>query len=214
MAYMAFPGSEKMTGTSRLIASAAIGGLVLGTPAVAGAQGASRSSIQPVARVASFPAGSIQGVVQDEKNDPVAGAVVTAVGANTTIAVTDQNGRFELHTLPPGPYLVRAHLTGFVTAPAQIIQVRSSARAASSIALRHAGVSTPVLAAGLGPAPDPTPVTAPEAADPVDSESAATGETAWRIRHTRRSILKDATLPVDLLAGADEPGVDGFAPVD
>ena len=60
------------------------------------------------------PPGSIQGVVQDEQGAPVAGAIVSALGATTAFAVTDRGGRFELRTLSPGPYLVRAHLTGFV----------------------------------------------------------------------------------------------------
>ena len=204
-----------MPGRSRLIATAAIGSLILGTSTAAIAQSASQPLVQPVTRVASFPPGSIQGLVQDEKTDPVAGAVVTAVGASTTVTVSDRDGRFELRTLPPGPYLLRAHLAGFVTAPAQIVQVRSSVRAASMIALRHAGAFTPVLQAGLGSVSDPAPVIAP-GDDSVDSartdgDSAAIdpGETAWRIRHTRRSILKELTLPTDLAAGGS-----GFTPVD
>jgi hypothetical protein len=82
-----------MAGRFRFVASAAIGSLIL-LPAVANAQSLVRPPLQPVARIASFPSGSIQGLVQDEKNDPVAGAVVTAVGANTTVTVSDKNGRF------------------------------------------------------------------------------------------------------------------------
>ena len=53
------------------------------------------------------------------------------------VAVTDRAGRFELRTLSPGPYLVRAHSSGFIASRAQIVDVRPSARSASSIALRH-----------------------------------------------------------------------------
>jgi hypothetical protein len=207
-----------MAGRFRLVASAAIGSLILlSTPA--NAQNLVRLPLQPVAHIASFPPGSIQGLVQDEKSDPVAGAIVTAVGANTTVTVTDKNGRFELRPLPPGPYLLRAHLSGFVTARAQIVQVHSSARAASTIALRHVGLAT-VLQAGLGLS-DAVPATAPSADDssdsaatsgdtsPIDQGAIDQGETAWRIRHTRRSILKDLTLPAGILAGGNR-----FTPVD
>jgi hypothetical protein len=193
--------------TSRWVIASAVGGLVLvGTAGAAGAQTRSEVSA-PVTNIASFPPGSIQGTVLDEKGEPVAGAVVSALGGNTLVAVTDKTGRFELRALPPGPYLVRAHLAGFVTPPAQIIQVRSSARAASTIALRREGVSAPsVVAAGFGAAPA-SPAAAPaDAADPAaDAGKTDEGETAWRIRHARRSVLKDLILPPEVLAGNAAP---------
>jgi hypothetical protein len=193
-------------GTSRWVIASAVGGLVLvGTAGAARAQQSRPALPDPVSSIASFPPGAIQGTVLDEKGEPVAGAVVTALGGSTLIAVTDRTGRFELRSLPPGPYLVRAHLTGFVTPPAQIVQVRSSVRSASAIALRHEGVFAPtVIAAGFGGASQPVAqVEPPNAADPAPTDGASTddGETAWRIRHARRSILKDLTLPADVLAG-------------
>ena len=137
------------------------------------------------------------------------GAVVSAMGGSTIVAVTDRTGRFELRTLPPGPYLVRAHLAGYVTPPAQIIQVRSSARSASAISLRHTGASVPVLAAGIGAVSDPVPAVAPDSSDP-GAQKTDDGETAWRLRHGRRSILKDVSLPADVLAGDDSPAVTPF----
>ena len=38
--------------------------------------------------------------------------MVSALGAVTTIAVTDPTGHYEFGALTPGPYLVRAHLAG------------------------------------------------------------------------------------------------------
>lgn len=208
--------------TSRWVTASAVGSLVIaGTAISAHAQSkvpvalksaeASRPA-QSVASLASFPPGSIQGTVLDEKGRPVAGAVVTALGGSTIVAVSDAHGHFELRSLPPGPYLVRAHLAGFVTPPAQIVQVRSSVRAGSTIALRHTGAPavTPVLAAGFGgdgaaaAAADPEPSN-PDAAKPDD------GETAWRIRHARRGILKDLTRPADVLVDAVSPARRGQA---
>src|ERR1700730_4642353 len=147
-----------MRSRSRVTASAVVGGLaLLCLPVVVRAQGAPQ--IRAVTHVATMAAGSIQGTVQDEKGAPVAGAMVSALGSSTAFAVTDRSGRFELRTLSPGPYLLRAHLSGFVASRGQVIDVRPSARVSSAIALRHVNaanalVSYPVLAAGLGAAPD------------------------------------------------------------
>jgi hypothetical protein len=201
-------------------ASAVVGGLVmLCLPALVQAQAV---QVRPVTHVASLAAGSIQGTVQDEKGAPIAGAMVSALGSTTAFAVTDRGGRFELRTLTPGPYLLRAHLSGFVASRGQVVDVHPSARSSSSIALRHANAASsapssyPVLAAGVGGGADST--TQPDAAGGTaggstgGSSSGATndnagddhGEIAWRLRHARRTILKDATLPTDMLA-SDTP---------
>ena len=141
-----------MRNASRMTASAVVGGLVLlCLPSLASAQ--SVPDIRAVTHIASVAPGSIQGIVKDERGAPVAGAMVSALGATTAFAVSDRIGRFELRTLSPGPYLGRAHRTGFVASRAQVVDVRPSARASSSIALRHAsltaaGAPYPILAAG------------------------------------------------------------------
>ena len=206
-----------MTGTTRFLTSAAVGGaLVVGSAALVSAQqGGARASASPVVRLASSAApGTLSGVVRDEHGVPVQNVVVSALGAVTTLAVTDSGGRYEFGALTPGPYLVRAHLAGYVAPKAQLVQVRASARAASAIALRREGAA-PVLAAGIGlgelattgaSQPD-APATAGTA--PADASGDDHSETAWRIRHARRSVLKDATLPASLLG--DESGAGGPA---
>lgn len=202
-----------MAGTTRLVASAALGALIVfGAPSVSAAQGFSRLPAQPAPRLASFPPGSIQGIVLDEDGRPIANVIVTAVGPGTIADVADSNGRFELRSLPPGPYLVRAHLPGYASPAAQTIQVRSGARAASSLLLRRAGV--PVLAAGFV-LPDVQPAEAPKA--PSDEQEAAIAdptETTWRIRHARRSILKELTLAGLLAASDPASGSPLFAPAE
>lgn len=189
--------------------------MVVGTPAFASAQqSAARSSLSPVVRTTSSAApGSIAGVVRDERGLPVPNVVVSALGAVTTIAVSDSTGQFRFGALTPGPYLVRAHLAGYVAPRAQMVQVRPSASAVSAIGLRREGAA-PVLAAGVGLSGVSTVAAAPEpeaakgtsaatAAAPTDNDDHS--ETPWRIRHGRRGVLKDATLPEQLLADADEP---------
>jgi len=165
--------------------------------------------LRPVTHVASIAPGSIQGVVLDERGIPVAGATISALGATSAFAVSDRSGHFELRTLSPGPYVVRAHLAGFVASRGQVIDVRPSARMSSSIALHHVGGSTapyPVLSAGVGEAPEPPP--GPEAAAAPTPATSTGGddhsEVAWRLRHARRGVLKDTTIPLDVL-GDDPP---------
>jgi hypothetical protein len=210
-----------MQGVARVIGAVVAGGFgLLCLSGVAGAQVS--QTLQPVGRVASLAPGSIDGVVQDEKDAPVAGAMVSALGATRAFAVTDRRGRFELRTLSPGAYLVRAHLSGFIASPGRIVDVRPSARVSSSIALHRASSSSlPVLAAGVGDGARSSPQPAAEPAGEVaggatnDNSGRAAdddhGETAWRLRHARRSILKDATLPEEIAADRP-PGADPFDP--
>jgi hypothetical protein len=192
--------------------------MFLCTASLARAQGVLQ--IQPITHVASLATGSIQGMVQDDQGLPVAGAVVSALGATTAVALTDRTGRFEMRTLSPGPYLVRAHLTGFVAPRGQIVEVRPSARSSSSISMRRAAVTAsgspaPILAAGVGATPsglngDAPPPDAVAASGPGSSATDDHGETSWRLRHARRSILKDATIPEELLANDAPPTQGGF----
>ena len=112
------------------ITAIVVGGLVMCASGAARAQGT--SPLQAVTHLASLAPGSIHGTVQDEKGAPVAGAMVSALGATTAFAVTDRSGRFDLRPLSPGPYLLRAHLGGFVASHGQVIDVRPSTRAASN----------------------------------------------------------------------------------
>src|SRR6185295_734675 len=70
----------------------------------------------------------------------------------------------------------------------------------------------PVLAAGVGSLPEPVvqpdaPAASPAAAATPDDDH---GELAWRLRHARRGVLKDATLPAELLAESEPPEAHRF----
>lgn len=194
-------------------AAAIVGLALLCLPAVAAGQGASQT--QPVMRMASLAPGSIQGQVRDEQGLPIAGAMVSAMGSMRAYGVTDRGGRFELRPLSPGSYLVRATSTGFVTSRGQLVDVRPSARVSSPIALRRATgagapPSYPVATAGLGaiPASGAQPADAPVSTDTDSTDDHS--EIAWRLRHARRGILKDATIPAELLADDPPHGAPGF----
>ncbi len=166
-------------------------------------------------RVAALASGAIHGQVQDEAGLPVAGVVVSALGSTNAVDVTDRAGRFELRSLPPGPYLVRARLSGFIAPRGQVVQVSPSGSVLSSIALRHATsasiVAPPIVPAAVGP----VSIEPPQDAQPTDATS--TGEKAdkpldrdelpWRLRHARRSILNDAQV---IIATAEASGPTGL----
>jgi hypothetical protein len=199
--------------TSRLMASAAVGGLILlGLPANSSAQRTTGSPAAPlVGSGAAVARGSLAGVVRDDRGLPIAGATVSLIGSATTSTVTDRSGRYELTGLTPGSYLVRAQLGGYLTSRVQTVDVLAGVRRISPISLRRADRSVPLLAAGIGAAADPVPASEPavatDEAEAAPSEPEAPGdesqtETAWRLRHARRGILKETTLlPDDLLAG-------------
>ena len=175
--------------------------------------------VDPSGFVATLASGSIQGVVRDERGTPVGGALVSALGATSTFAKTDRSGRFELSSLTPGPYLVRAHLSGFVAPHGQMVEVSASSRATSTISLRRATTaSSPpppqVLAAGVGLASQPAETVAvpqPERETKPASSSGTSeddhGEVAWRLRHVRRGVLQEATGVVTDESFGTEPDV-------
>jgi hypothetical protein len=200
-----------MRKTPSLFAAAAGVLVILCVPGPASAQ--TTPTFPTATRIASLAPGAIQGLVEDEVGVPVPGAVVSALGSSSAFAVTDQSGRFELRSLPPGPYLVRAHLTGFVAPRGQVVRVLPSTRASSSIAMRRvnavaSSAPPPVVPAALGPVPADAGRTDDGGASSAGSGTPDSGEIAWRLNHARRSILKD----VDQAILATSVSAPGFTP--
>src|SRR5919197_4208331 len=139
--------------------------------------------------------GSIQGVVSDERGGPLAGAMVSALGAKNGMAVTDARGRFLIDSLPSGVYMVRVHLAGFASSRRDYVRVGPSPSVLEAFYLRRvtpivepaadAVASRTILTAGMEL---PQPAGAPTAA----ADDHPHGETAWRLRHLKRSVLKDS----------------------
>jgi carboxypeptidase family protein/TonB-dependent receptor-like protein len=149
--------------------------------------------------VSAIIGGAISGIVSDERGGPLPGAMVSALGATMAMTVTDANGRFSLEKLPAGDYTLRAHLAGFAASRRENVRVGLTAPAVYRLQLHRLDTavattghttdpvtSRPILAAGFGfPSID-----APAATASDDSHSHT--ETAWRLRHLTRSILKDS----------------------
>ena len=88
----------------------------------------------------------------DERGRPLGGAMVSALGAISALAVTDRDGAFALRSLPAGAYLVRAHLAGFASPTAQFVQVGPGGTARFSVTLqRIPGARRPAQRAGRRP---------------------------------------------------------------
>lgn len=145
--------------------------------------------------------GELRGIVEDDQGQPIAGAVVSAVGSTTMFAVSGADGRFTFRNLPAGPYLVRAHLEQYLPARGRLVQVTPDAKNATTIALtrRADAKSTPTVLAGSVGASDEQP------AQPADSEHDH-DEVAWRLRHLKRSVLKDTGQAID---ATDDPSLFG-----
>ncbi len=141
-----------------------------------------------IRQLAAVSEGDLRGTVLDAGGQPLAGAVVSVVGATSAFAVSERDGSFVFRHLPPGPYLLRAHLQGYTPPRARMVQVNGASQSVSTIAMgtRAGGDRQPrVLEAGVGGSlPEPV-------AEPAAPEQ---GELAWRIRHLRRSVLKDVEL--------------------
>ena len=189
-----------MARLSGLTAAAAILGL---TASAASAQVAPT----PVSQQAKLMLGGIQGVVVDDHGGPLAGAMVSALGITAAMTTTDARGRFLIEALPSGQYVLRINHTGYVSTRREGIRVGTANADVERIQMRRAGappsaddalVAHPILAAGMAALP------------PADNPAAGDGDnhsdTAWRLRHIKRSVLKDegsATAIAD--AAADEP---------
>ena len=194
---------------SRLFASALMLGFAALHSTAASAQGAAAPVFQfePVTHVASAATGHIVGTVMDEGGKPLDGVVISALGGTTAFAVTDKAGQFTLRQLPPGPYLLRAHLPGFLTARSTMVDVRPATGSASSFTLRREGsAAAPRVtdaAVGTTAIGAPPPATA-KAGDRDESDF------AWRLRHLKRGVLKEAEIMAGIPQDKDWFITDSF----
>ncbi|HEX2446355.1 MAG TPA: carboxypeptidase-like regulatory domain-containing protein [Vicinamibacterales bacterium] len=156
----------------------------------------------PVSVEARSTHGSLTGFVSDERGAALQGVLVSATGASVALAVTDAAGRYDFAALPSGAYLLRAHINGFAASRREIVEIRPSSNAVRLIRLRRES-EVPVGTTGV---PSRAIMTAGASlpgtsqTDRPDAEDASAGthphdERAWRLRHIKRSALKDESAP-------------------
>lgn len=183
-------------------------------PAASAVNASSTSNISsktPTSAVVSI-GGSLTGVVSDERGGPLGGAMVSAVGpAAMASALSDRHGRYAIDALPAGEYFVRAHLVGFAASRREAVRVSGPVVVVPQLQLRRidnvAGTSgtteatlpaRPIVAAGF----QLPQAEADDGKDATGKDAHSHSETAWRLRHITRSILKsDSGSP--LLTGDD-----------
>lgn len=154
------------------------------------------ASRTPVAMTveASMRAGSVVGIVKDERGTVVSGVAVTAIGTTQALAKTDTAGQFRL-TLVPGDYILRASRDGYVSPYRAPVRIRAAAQIERNITItRQPGLTdrkVMMAATGIGAG----------VADPLPVESvvkrAVTSDSlqAWYLRHLPRSVLRDGADP-------------------
>jgi hypothetical protein len=208
-----------MTTQAKVVVAAAV--VVLAGAVSAGAQ--TQPSAAPgwqapgTVRRAPLDSGTISSLVRDASGSPVAGAIVSAVGGRTVTALTDASGHCTLRALPPGDYLVRVHRAGFAVGNSLVVRVRAGATASHEAVLRRADAAVAtigtnaqpeILAAGFLPPAAATTGTAPSSDDGEEGDNHS--ELAWRLRHLRRSVLKEAVDRAAVDAGAEDPSDPGL----
>ena len=184
-----------------------------------GPAGLAQTNVRPEGQTVHLLRGSITGTVVDERGGPLSGVVISALGATMAMAVSDSRGYFSLDALPTGEYVVQAHLTGFAGSLRERVQVGAASPAVRRFLLRKldvpvasAGTVTPVsarpiMAAGFA-LPGSTLSDQPDSTSTDADDDHPHTETAWRLRHIKRSILKDANGTITF-ADDDPTGDDG-----
>lgn len=192
----------------RLHALVACASLVV-LPELATAQPAARAV--PVTRTASMAAGSVHGIVRDDVGAAVGGVSVVALGATMASARSDADGRFRL-ALAPGDYILRASRDGYVSTFREPVRVQTSTRLERNIVMVRASAAPEYLIASTAPVQPVQP--RDPSLEPVGLAGPhAHSELAWRLRHLRRTILRDGGAPGSAgSALGDDVSTDAFRP--
>jgi hypothetical protein len=197
----------------RRLAMTVASAVVMGLGVDVSAQAPAKLSLgTPVTRTAKAQSARIEGRVTDDRGAPLQGAMVSALGATTALAVTDSAGQFTFIELPPGPYLLRAHLQGFGASRRVFVALVAGGAARQSFKLARAATpaplaARPILAAGVGARAEPGSSEETAAADATTTDHDHT-DTAWRLRHLKRSVLKDTETGVSFAPESDIFGTD------
>lgn len=162
---------------------------------------------------AAHVGGRLEGTVVDDQGLPLVGAAVTAQGVQLKFAMSDRQGRFVFESLPAGPYLVRVHMPGFTASKRELIDVQPARSVLRQFQLARLAVGVvpprPILNASLGG--DQPAESGVEAIEPGEGVDHGDSPTAWRVRHLKRSVLRDTDQSAAAV-GEDPAGKNEAAP--
>lgn len=196
-----------MTRRHRFVAAALAGPLsVIGLSGTAVSDAAAQTSVPArgpvrVSQQVSAQQARIAGTIKDDNGAAIEGALVSALGATSTLTISDTAGRFSL-ALPPGEYQIRVHREGYTSTFRELLLLRASASITRAIVLRRTGERA-VMAAGLGGTPSIPSIGS------SDPRAHPHTEQAWRLRHLKRSALRDTSAMPDGL-GDDTGAWESF----
>ncbi|MEO8482069.1 MAG: TonB-dependent receptor [Acidobacteriota bacterium] len=167
--------------------------LVAAAPTPASAQ--SRDQVLPVSARLTPGEALIAGTVRDDAGVGLAGASVLAMGTSLAVARTDDRGRFALH-LPPGNYVLRAVREGYISTYRETLRLVADDPQRRVITLaRPEAPSQPGLQLASVAGATEAPVQAPPPAVTTPGGDSSHSETAWRLRHLPRTVLRDEAGP-------------------
>ncbi len=149
--------------------------------------------VLPVAARVSAGDAFIGGTVRDDAGVGLAGASVLAMGRSLAVARTDDRGRFSLR-LPPGDYVLRAVRDGYISTYRETLRLTADDPQQRVITLARPvtpGAPAVQLASvgGVADVPADTAAAAPAVVAPGGDSSHS--ETAWRLRHLPKTVLRD-----------------------
>jgi hypothetical protein len=190
-----------MTRRNRIVAAALAGPLsMFGVSGFGVSDAAAQTPSAP--RIATTQQARIAGTIKDDTGAAIEGALVSVLGATSSLAVTDGAGYFSL-ALPPGEYQIRVHRDGYSSGFREMVLLGAHASIKRAIVLNRTGERA-VLTAGIGGR------TAIPAAGAGDPKAHPHGEQAWRMRHLKRTTLRDTTGAGEFL-GLDDDDESGWA---
>src|SRR5688572_15886696 len=186
------PSSPEVVMTRRhQIIAAVVAGPLLGLSGTAAPAAAGQTGLQRPVKVseqASAQHARIGGTIKDDSGAAVEGALVSALGFSSGLAVTDAAGRFSM-ALPPGEYQIRVHRDGYASNFREVLMLRAHATVTRAIVLQRTGERA-VMTAGIGGRPS-----LPEVAGAPKTHPHT--EQAWRMRHLKRPVLRDGAAVAD-----------------
>lgn len=155
--------------------------------------------------------GELVGVVTAMDGSPPGHVLISLSGpSGTSLIVADAAGRFEFRRLIPGRYLLRTHFT-FTTGVRRVVEINAESPTFESVVISTAQPSSNTMqlvgfamstAEGLMRSPSVDGAAQPSSQPSDGTEGAVTSDPqalaphdhnvkAWRLRHARRSVLKD-----------------------